>query len=240
MIVATVAGVRGATLATLRTIDPVLWMLTVASTIGTNLLDFWALPPPGNRPGPAFVVAAAVRVGLVCWISYALLRRIAGTPAALRITRALWPYSALLLALLVAFALFHRLALAGVTPATPLQRQWLALFLLTAGWSALTIPLLAWQAHLANGGAIGALGALLEGSAARTIPLFLAFAAIVLPLAGVHLALTLLGIRLPFPPVTLAALAVVDGSVQALQLAFGCGLCVVAWRLALREPPRSR
>lgn len=54
------------------------WALAIAVTSGTNLLDFLAAARPGAATSAAFAVAAVIRLALVFWLSYALIRQLAG------------------------------------------------------------------------------------------------------------------------------------------------------------------
>lgn len=240
MIEATMVGVRRAVLAALGAIDPVTWMLAAAIAIGTNLSDFAVVPAPGEPPRAAFFVAVAARVALVFWISFALPRRIAGVARPYAVTRGFWPFALLLFLLMIGSGAAQRLLLGSVVDELPLERQWLLMLIGAAAWGGITIRLAAWQAHLALDGPVRSLGALFSAQKGVTFPILLAFIALILPLAAIHLALTLIAVKLVFPPATFAALAVVDGAVQTVQLALTAALSVVALRLALQPTVPSR
>ncbi len=208
------------------------WSALAAVTIGTNLLDFLAMPAPGVAPGATFLLASFVRVAAIFYAGYALLRLMAGVARPLAPGWAFARYAALALVLLVAFGVVSVVVARPLVTGQALERQWLVMLLVAIVWTAFTLPLLAWQTALANGAPFRAFGALWRGQSGRWGALFLGYIALVLPFAAIHLALTLIGVRLPLSAGATASLAVVDGVVQAVQLAFTCALGVVAWRLA--------
>jgi hypothetical protein len=228
---ASVVGVRRATIATATRLDGTSWLILLAVTVGTNLLDFAAVPSAGGRPGLGFLLAALLRVALVFWVSYTLLRRLAGTARPHAVTIAFWRLALLQLAMLIVVGLATRLAFIMAGPNPPLATAWLAGFLGLAGAGLLTIRILAWHTALAVGAPFAALGALWLAQKDAAGRIALAFVALILPVAALHLALTLVGIRIPLAPLPHLLVAVVDGIVQAWQLALTLGLAVVAWQI---------
>ena len=67
---------------------------------------------------------------------------------------------------------------------------------------------------------------------------YAAFAILVLPPAALHLAFTLIGVRVPVAAGPLAFLCIVDGLVSALQLALSSAVAAVALRLATEREAR--
>lgn len=245
MSAASVAAARRDVLRLLKApaLDGFGWSVLAAVTIGTNLLDFASVPLAGAPPGVPFLFAALARAALLFWAGYAITRHMAGVPRAYAITPAFARYAAYSLLILAAFFVVVGGGTRLLGQDAPLERQWLTMLAGIALLGILTIRLLAWSAALATGAGFASLGSLWRAQRGRDLPIILAFVALVLPLAAIHLALTLVGIRLPLSANATAALAVVDGAVQALQLAITCALAVVAWRGAggaLRDPAARR
>jgi hypothetical protein len=220
-------------LATLRPMRRGVLVALLLATIGTNLIDFAAAPAPGGKPDIGFVAAAIVRIVAVLWVSYALQRHLAGGAQAFRPKPALARFVALQILLLAGFGLAMRLGtiMQGPGPA-PLATQWLFAFLPTALYALFTIRLLAWNAALAMGEPFRALGGVWRGQSGYDVPICAAYLSIVLPLAAIHLAMTLIALKTVMSPNALLVLAVVDGLFQALQLGLTCALGALAWRIA--------
>ncbi|AGH50109.1 MULTISPECIES: hypothetical protein [Sphingomonas] len=238
-----VAGVRRAVIAHLKpphmTAD--IWLIALAITTGTNLIDFATKPQPGEMSG-AFIAAAAIRVIAVFWLAYAVIRRIAGVPRPFAPGAPLARYLGVTILLAIGFGLFSALGTIATGKDAAIADIWLAHMITTAIWYAFTIAILAWQAALAIGDAGFPLRHIFARQQGRLVPLWLAYAALVLPFAAVHFALTLVAVKIALPARALAALSLVDGAVSAVQLAIGCALGVVAWKIALplREGAASR
>lgn len=221
-----------ATLAALPTLGRLVALMLLAATIGTNLLDFASMPASGARPTVPFLAAAIVRVVLVFWIAYAVQRRLTATPCPFAVQPSFWRFCVLEVVLFVGFGICVKLALMAAGTSPPLATEWLASFLALALWSLATIRTLAWVAALGAGAPFAALPRLWRAQTGMDLALIGAFCALVLPPAAIHLALTLVGLKVPLPPKPKLALLLCDGMVQALQLAFTCALAAVAWRIA--------
>lgn len=231
-----VSGVRRALLAQMspRALPAELWLAAIFVMTGANLLDF-AVAGGSALGGSALIGSTLLRIIAVLWIGHALIRAMAGAPRPFAPGMTLLRYGAITLLLLVGFGIFARIAVVAAGPDAEIANQWLAMVIANGIWAGFTIGLLAWQAALA----IGDRGVPLRGLYARQrgtlLPLWLAFAAIVLPFAAIHGALVIIGGRLALSGTALAALALIDGIVSAIQLVAACALTVVAWRLA--SPP---
>jgi hypothetical protein len=221
---------RHETIASLRAIRPGPLAALLLATIGTNLLDFATVPAMGEKAGPGFVVAAFVRVVAVLWVSYSVQRHLAGGDRPFRPGLPLARFVALQIVLLVAMGIFTKGAAVMAGPAPDLAAQWLFGFLALALLSLLTIRLLAWNGALAMGEPFSALGAVWRGQAGKLGPIIGVLVGLILPVAAIHLALTLVAIKLPLPAEGRLALGVIDGLVQALQLGLSCALGAVAWK----------
>jgi hypothetical protein len=221
------------TLATLRTMRSGVLVALLAGTVGTNLLDFATAPAPGARPDSGFVAAAAVRIVVVLWVSYGVQRHLAGGTQAFQPKAALARFSLLQIALLVGFGLATRLGIImqGPGPA-PLATQWLFALVPAAFYALFTIRLLAWSAALAVGEPFAALGRVWRGQSGHDLGLCSAYLSLVLPVAAIHLAMTLVALKIAMGAETRLVLAVVDGLFQALQLGLTCALGAVALRIA--------
>jgi hypothetical protein len=208
--------------ALLGRMGPGWWIVAVAVTAGTNLIDFFVVAAGGGAT-PAFIAAALVRVGLVFWLGYALTRRLAGVERPAAPTMALARYALFMLAVAIAMGVLTGLAT-------------LISFLLCTLAGLLLVRLYAWQGALAVGDrTLGPAGAW-RRLAGRTGALVLAYLAI-LPVAAVHHALTHYALQLLERPDLLAAIAIGDGLASALQLALTAALAVVAWTMASRPEP---
>src|SRR3712207_6613219 len=91
----TACDVLGGMLALLRLphMTTAWWLLAIAITGGTNLLDFIAAAQPDAGRTPLFAVAALLRVGLVFWLGYAVIRHFAGEPSPMKITAAFFRFA---------------------------------------------------------------------------------------------------------------------------------------------------
>jgi hypothetical protein len=222
---------RRATIAVARTLDARGWAMLLAVTIGTNLIDF-AVVAPGERPGAAFAAAAFLRVALVFWIAYALLRRLAGVPEAERITPAFFRLALLQIGLAVLAGLGSRAGFAVAGPRADLAGEWLVALIAMTLIGLLTIRLLAWHAALAVGAPFGSIGPVWRAQRGGTMATAIGFLVLVVPFAALHLALTLIAVRVPLAAAPHVALGIVDGVVQAGQLLLSLALAIVAWRAA--------
>lgn len=219
--IALLSRLRGATLVAL-----------LAVTIGTNLLDFATIPAAGERPGSAFAISATIRVILVFWISFVVQRRLVDPRAGLGIAVGFWRFVLLQLLFVVGMIAVRAAVLKLSPPAPDLAGEWLANFIGLAIWGVIAIRLLAWNAALAAGAPFSELAPLWHGLRGQDAALIGAFVMIVLPPAALHLAFTLIGVRVAIAPAPLAFLNIVDGLVSALQLALNCAVAAVALRLA--------
>jgi hypothetical protein len=223
------------TLATLRTMRAGVLAVLLAGTVGTNLLDFATAPAPGARPDGMFVAAAVLRIVIVLWVSYGLQRHLAGGDQPFRPQAALGRFVALQIPLLIGFGLATQLGqiMQGPGP-VPLATQWLFALLPGALYALFTVRLLAWNAALAMGEPLRGLGRIWRGQSGYDAPLCAAYLSLVLPIAAIHLAMTLVALRTVMTPDAKLILAVIDALFQALQLALTCALGAVAWRIARR------
>jgi hypothetical protein len=221
------------TIATLRTIRPATLAALLLATVGSNLLDFATLPAPGAKADAGFILAAIVRIVAIFWVGYGVQRQLAGGAEPFRPSPALGRFVLLQIALLAGFGLATRLGIIVQGPGpNPLATQWLYAFLAIAAYGLLTIRLLAWNAALAMGAPFAALGGLWRGQAGRLGTIAGAFVGLILPVAALHLAFTLVAIKMILSPEARLVLGVVDGLLQALQIGLSCALGVVAWRIA--------
>jgi hypothetical protein len=210
----------------------------LAVTIGTNLIDFVTLPGSGQRPGMAFAAAAALRVALVFLISFFVQRRLVDPRAGFGIDRAFWRFVLLQLLLLIGMIAVRAVMLKLIPPAPTLAGEWLANFMALAIWGFVAIRLLAWNAAIAAGAPWRDLGRLWRNLRGHDAGLLSALAMLVLPPAALHLAFTLIGVRIHIATRPLAFLGLVDGLVSALQLALNCAVATVALRLATGNEAR--
>ena len=210
----------------------------LAVTIGTNLLDFAMIPAAGQRPGVAFAISAAIRVILVFWISFVVQRRIVDQRAGLGVGAGFWRFVLLQLLFLVGMVAVRAAVLKIAPPAPTLAGEWLANFIGLAVWGVIAIRLLAWNAALAVGAPFRELAVLWRGLKGQNAALIGVFVMIVLPPAALHLAFTLIGLRVHVAPGPLAFLSIADGLVSALQLALNCAVAAVALRLATNAQAR--
>lgn len=223
--------VRG-TIALMRSgrVTPRLWLLGFVVLACTTLGEIRLLP----AGGAGLAAAMLLRVLLVVWLGYGLLRACGGSARPLEIAT---PYARFLGAFLLLFAgqlLVLMLADRLIGEEAVLADRWLAQFLATLGWMVATIRLFAWQAALALGDRrLGAAGAW-AGLAGVTLPLVKALMWLVAPFLAIHLALSLLLIEggPAFRGTTGVALALIDALVSLGQLGFGSALCVAAWTVA--------
>ncbi|MBV8685645.1 MAG: hypothetical protein JOZ90_07255 [Alphaproteobacteria bacterium] len=207
------------------------WLLVAAIATGTNAVDFFAAAGPDPKHSLAFILSALVRVLLVFWVGYAVLRRLADVPAPMRVGM---PFLRTLLFMLGSAALMALATGIGAKAGGGGPRG------ITAGivaWLVMTVVgmalvrLDAWLAALAVGdrglGPTGAWRRLAGGHGG------LALASLVISLVGaVHSASTRLALLPGLEPSSLLGLALVDGIVSSVQLVLGAALAVAAWRAA--------
>jgi hypothetical protein len=206
------------------------WLLVVAITSCTNLLDFFAAPKAGQTIGGAFAFAALIRVALVFWLSYALIRRLAGTDRPAAVTPALARFVGFQIGMLVLFGAITGFVsrVLGVEMGGALGA--IMTFLIMTGTYLALVRLLAWQAALAVGDASLGPARAWHGLADAKVPLAIGYL-VIAGVSAVHSALTHLAIASD-RSIGLAGLALVDGAVSAVQLVLICALSVTAWRLA--------
>lgn len=217
------------------------WLPTIAITGGTNLLDAFTATGSGGKRNAAFAIAALIRVLLAFWITYALLRRLAGEKAPMRIGLPFLKSVLFLLASALVLGMGAAAARAAVGDIRSVRG-------LAVNWAVVTaigvavIRLSAWQTALAVGDRkLGPMGAW-RHLAGCHLGLALAFL-VASPIMAAHIALTVGGIAVGLSSLSRACLGIVDGIVSAAQLVLGCALAVAAWRAAteqtgpLREAP---
>lgn len=217
------------------------WLIAIAITSGTNLLDFFAAAQPDAARTSFFAVAALIRIVAVFWLGYALLRRLADVPAPWKPTLALGRFALFGLGIIVAMVLAGLLAALITGVDARAISTGIVTFLLMTLFAILIIRLYAWQAALAVGDrSLGPrrIWRALSGVTGSLIAAYL----IVAVVAAVHSVLTRLAIASADSSLTLILLALLDGLVSALQMVLMAGLSVTAWRIAkaragaLREP----
>lgn len=239
-----IQGVRRAVIAHLKPpyVPAEMWLAALAVTTAANLIDFAVVPVVGQGGHAPLIAAAVARVVAIFWIGFAVVRRMAGVPRPFAPDMPLLRYFALTLLLAIGFGLFSQIASVAAGAEAEMADIWVAHILACAIWYAFTIGLLAWQAALAVNDGTFRLKGLFVRQQGRLMPLWLTYVAIILPFAAIHAALALVGAKLALPAKALAALALVDGAVSAVQLVATCALAVVAWRLAspLREGAAAR
>jgi hypothetical protein len=227
------AQIRTAVFGRVRAAGPEYAMLAAFVAIGANLIDLASLPLPGAGSNGGFLAATIIRIVAIFYATYAILRRMAGTPAPFRPAAGLARFAALALPLAMASGLVTAggARLLGGSD-MDLASRWLLTLVLAAAWGVVMIRLVGVPAVLANGAPFRALPANFRRLRGCGVRLALVFLQLVLPFAAVHLALTLIGAALPLPGGALAALALVDGVVSAIQLLLTCALAVTAMRIA--------
>lgn len=225
------AGAARSMLALARSLSAGWWLLIIAVTSLTNLLDFLAAAQPDAARSPQFAAAALIRVALVFWVSYALIRRLGDHAAPMRLSPAFARFVLLAFAQLALVALAAGAARLIVGPSEARESAaLLTTYLLLTLIMLVLIRLYAWQAALALGDrTLGAAGAW-RRLAPYKLELATAYLLIV-PVAALHMLLTEAALA-GGSPGRLAVLALVDGLVSAGQLALSCSLAVAAWRLA--------
>ncbi|WP_380872876.1 hypothetical protein ACFB49_37720 [Sphingomonas sp. DBB INV C78] len=239
-----VAGIRRAVMDHLKPpfMPAELWLIVLFVTTATNLIDFAVKPDPGMAETPLFVAAMVVRVIAVFWINFAIIRRMAGITNPFAPGLPLLRFGALTFLLAAGSGIFAVVANVAAGAEAEIADRWMARILSLMIWTAFTIGLFAWQAALAIDDPEFKLQGMHQRQRGKLTPLWLAFAAIILPFAAIHVALTMIGVKLALSPAALAALALVDGAASTVQLVATCALAVVAWKLAspLREGPAPR
>lgn len=239
-----IPGIRRAVIAHLKPpfVAVEMWLAALAVTTATNLIDFAVMPMVGQGGNAPLIIAAVARVVAIFWVGFAIVRRMAGVARPFAMGMPLARYLALTLLLGIGFGLFSQIASVAAGAEAEMADIWVAHILACAIWYVFTIGLLAWQAALAVDDRAVGLKGLFARQQGLLMPLWLAYVAIILPFAAIHAALTLVGAKLALSTNALAALALVDGAVSAVQLVATCALAVVAWKLAspLREGAAAR
>ena len=207
------------------------WLLAAAIAAGTNALDFLAASEPDAKRSAFFAVAVVLRVALIFWLAYALLRKLAGAERPMRIGM---PFLRLTLFMIATVVV---LGVVGALGALARDGDPLNPFAFVVTWLAVSIVALAlirlyaWQAALAVGdrtlGLDGAWRSLARSHGALAIA-YLPIAAIAL----VHSLLTRMALSPGASREELLLLAGVDGIVSAVQLVLSCSLAVEAYRAA--------
>ncbi|WP_404712660.1 hypothetical protein [Sphingomonas sp. MMS24-J13] len=234
-------SIRRDTLSVLRSIRPDVLGALLVATIGVDLLDLAA--PPNDDIGVSDVIAVIIRVVIVFSASYAVQRQLAGGAQPFRPTIAMARFAVLQLLLLAGYGLATKLGVIFQgTGEVPLATQWLFGFLALAFYALFTIRLLAWNAALAMGEPFSTLSEIWRRQAGHLGAIGGAYIALILPVTAIHLAMTLVSLRIVMTANLRLALALVDGLFQALELGLACALGVVAWRIATAieagPPPR--
>jgi hypothetical protein len=224
--------IRRGLFARLRIAGPEYWALAAFATIVANLIDFAALPFPGEAPGTGVVMANGVRVLLVLAAGYAILRRMAEVPQPLAPGIALMRFAAFSILSLVAIGTLTQLIgrTTGIAD-QPLSTQWLVMFSAAAVLGLVVIAVSPVGPALAAGLPFRGVPDVVRRTRGMRLPLAAVFLQCVLPFAAVHIALTLVGARLPLSGRAIAALALIDGLVSAAQMLFAAALYVTAWRM---------
>lgn len=232
---------RAGIMAGVRAAGPEFAMLAAFAGIATNLLDIATTPGPDEPVAVPLAVAAVVRVLLVFFAAYAIQRRMAGVPGALRVTGGFARFFLFSLIFGVLSGLLTALgAQYSERAGMDLAGRWLAVLGITALWGVLVVRLTAWGPALATEAGFRALPGLLRRLRGTGVPLAMAYLQVVLPFAAIHSALMLIGTQLPLSGNSFAALALIDGVVSAAQLLLGSALAVFAWRLADDRPEALR
>jgi hypothetical protein len=207
------------------------WLLVVAITAGTNALDFFAAAGPDAKRSLPFILSALVRVLLVFWLGYALLRKLARERAPMRIGM---PFLRVVLFMLGTAALMAAATGIGAKAGGGDPRSFTAavvMWLVMTGISLALVRLYAWLAALAVGDRrLGPMGAW-RGLAGCHAGLALAYLAVSL-VAALHSALTRLALLPGLPRASLGGLALADGLVSGVQQGLASALAVAAWRVA--------
>ncbi|MFW2831017.1 hypothetical protein [Sphingomonas sp. ID0503] len=209
------------------------WIAALAVTIGTNILDFLTAPRPGEELTAAFIPAALVRVVLVFWIGYLLVRRMMRATPAQGDRWTLPRYVALTLVLAIGYGMTQKIADLSLGQEN-LANRWLLMLAVSAAWTIILIRTTAWSAALAAGRRFRVLPSLWRSLSGRHFALSVVFAQLILPLIAIHLALALLSVTLILPPRALIGMAVVDGVVSAGQMVLTAALQQTALILADR------
>lgn len=207
------------------------WLLAAAITSGTNTLDFVAAAEPDGKRSAFFAAAAALRIALIFWLAYALLRKLAGAERPMRIGMPFLRLSLYMIATIVV------VAAAGALGAFASDGDPLNPFAVFVSWIAMSLAgialvrLYAWQTALAVGDRT--LG--LQGGWRSLAGCHIALALAYLPIAAIALVHSLLT-RLALSPGRsrdeLFALAACDGILSAVQLVLSASLAVQAYRTA--------
>jgi hypothetical protein len=208
------------------------WLFVLAITAGTNALDFMAAAQPDAARSATFAVAALIRILLVFWIGFAILRRLAGPDGLSRAGMPFLRFSLFMIVMVALLAAATGLAvkLTGAGADNPVTG--VVAFLLMTLISLALIRLYAWQAALAIGDRkLGPKGAW-KALASRTGELRMAYLLLIVPVAALHSLLTRIALASGDDTATLLGLALVDGAVSAVQLVLTCSLAVSAWRAA--------
>lgn len=224
-------SIRRDTLATLRAIRVDGLGALLVATIGSNLLDF-ATPSIG-RIEVTDIVAAIIPIVITFWASYAVQRQLAGSTRPFHPGMAMARFGALQILLLAGYGLATRLGTIMQGPGeVPLATQWLFGFLALAFYALFTIRLLAWNAALAMGEPFTMLSGLWRRQGGHLAAIGGAYIALILPVTAIHLAVTLVALKIDMTANLRLTLAIVDGLFQTLELGLASALGVVAWRLA--------
>jgi hypothetical protein len=238
------AAIRRGVFARLRAAGPEYWVLAAFATTAANLTDLAMLP--ATDEGTSGVVAAIVRMLLVLGAGYAILRRMADVPRALAPGMAMVRFAAFSIVSLGLIRLLTRLIgrFTGISE-QPLSTQWLVMFSSAAVLGVVVIAVTPLAPALAAGTPFSGVAGIVRRTRGMRVALAAIFLQCVLPFAAVHLGLALIVAQLPLPGAVIAALAVVDGIVSAMQLLFTAALGVTAWRMgegrqALRKPGLRR
>ncbi|SFS04229.1 hypothetical protein [Sphingomonas jatrophae] len=214
----------------MRALGPGWWLLVLAATTLSDLIDLAVIAPPG--------ATALVRMVLLTCTGCAVLRRLGGIAAPGRPSRALARYALFETGMALLFGISsHLLFVVGGLGDRPLATTWLVTFLVAAAWSIATIRLTGISAALACGAPFAAMRGAVAKTKGHATALAACVAQIVLPFTAIHLALVLLATSLPLPPKAIAALALLDGVVSAIAVLLALALLDAAWRIDARRFP---
>ncbi|MDB5690714.1 MAG: hypothetical protein JWL91_2590 [Sphingomonas bacterium] len=224
--------IRRGVFARLRGAGPEYWALAAFVTTVANLIDFAAVPSPGEGAGGGFVVAALARILLVLGAGYAIMRRMAEVPRPLAPGLAFLRFAAFsIISLALIGTLTQLIGRATGIADQPLSTQWLIMFAAAAVLGVAVIAVSPVGPALAAGAPFRGILGVVRRTRGMRLPLAAVFLQCVLPFAAVHIALTLIASRLPLSGRAVAALALIDGVVSAVQLLFTAALFVTAWRM---------
>ena len=224
--------IRRRLFARLRDAGPEYWAIAAFAAIIANLIDFAAAPDPTVGPEASFFVAAILRLVLVIGAGYAIMRRMADVPRPLLPGIALLRFAAFsIVTLALIVMLTQSIGLGTGIAEQPLSTQWLIRFSAAAILGVVVIAVSPVGPALAGGIPFRGILDVVRRTRGMRLALAAVFLQCVLPFAAVHIALALIGARLPLSGRAIAALALIDGMVTGMQMLFAAALSATAWRM---------